>query len=39
MEPPLRFKANSERYGYKKENAVIFKIGEISALKDLIGND
>ena len=39
MEPPVRFKKNAEKYGFKKEDAVIFKIGEISAFKDLINND
>ena len=39
MEPPIRFKKNAERYGFKKKDAVIFKIGEISPLKDLIDND
>ena len=35
-EPPVRFKANAEKFGYKKEDAVIFKIGEIKKLDDLI---
>ena len=35
-EPPVRFKANAEKVGYKKEDAVIFKIGEIKKLEDLI---
>ena len=35
-EPPVRFKANAEKFGYKKEDAVIFKIGEIKKLEDLI---
>ena len=39
MEPPVRFKKNAEKYGFKKEDAVIFKIGEITAFKDLINND
>ena len=39
MEPPVRFKKNAEKYGFKKEDAVIFKIGEIDALKDLINNN
>ena len=39
MEPPVRFKENAEKYGFKKEDAVIFKIGEITALKDLIDKD
>ena len=35
-EPPVRFKTNAERFGYSKEDAVIFKIGEIKKLDDLI---
>ena len=36
MEPPVRFKKNAEKYGFKKEDALIFKIGQISRLKDVI---
>jgi N-acyl-phosphatidylethanolamine-hydrolysing phospholipase D len=36
MEPPVRFKNNAERYGFKKEDAIIFKIGQISPLKEII---
>ncbi len=39
MEPPVRFKASAEKYGFKKEDAVIFKIGEISSIKNLLGKD
>ena len=35
MEPPVRFKANAEKYGYKKKDALVFKIGQISSLKDI----
>ena len=35
MEPPIRFKNNAEKYGFKKEDALIFKIGEIQSLKNL----
>ena len=35
-EPPVRFKENAEKNGYKKEDAIIFKIGEIKKLDDLI---
>ena len=35
-EPPVRFKTNAENFGYKKENAVLFKIGEIKKLDELI---
>ena len=36
MEPPVRFKENAEKYGFKKEDAIIFKIGEFNKLKDII---
>ncbi len=36
MEPPVRFKDNAEKYGYNKEDAIIFKIGEIQSLKKLL---
>ena len=39
MEPPIRFKASAEKYGFKKEDAVIFKIGEINSLKNLLNKD
>ena len=37
MEPPIRFKDNAEKFGFKKDDAIIFKIGEISKLNDIIG--
>ena len=36
MEPPVRFKDNAEKYGFKKEDAIIFKIGEMQSLKSLL---
>jgi len=36
MEPPVRFKNSAERYGFKKEDTLIFKIGQISPLKEII---
>ena len=36
MEPPARFKNSAERYGYSKEDAMIFKIGQITKLNDII---
>ena len=36
MEPPVRFKANTEKYGFKKEDAIIFKIGEVQKLENLL---
>jgi hypothetical protein len=38
MEPPVRFKASAERYGFNKEDAIIFKVGEITPLKNIISN-
>ena len=38
MEPPVRFKASAEKYGFKKEDAIIFKIGEINSLKNILSN-
>ena len=35
MEPPVRFKDNAEEYGFKREDAIIFKIGEFQSLKSL----
>ena len=36
MEPRERFKENAKKYGYKEEDAIIFKIGEIDSLKKLL---
>ena len=36
MEPPVRFKNNAEKYGFKKEEAIIFKIGEINSLEKIL---
>ena len=36
MEPPLRFKASAEKYGFKKKDAIIYKIGEFGSLKKLL---
>ncbi len=36
MEPPKRFKDNASIYGYKKEDAIIFKIGEVKKLDQII---
>ena len=38
MEPPARFKASAEKYGFSKEDAIIFKIGEITPLKNIISD-
>ena len=39
MEPPVRFKAGAEKFGFKKDEVIIFKIGEINSLKSLINKD
>mgnify|MGYP001159751130 FL=1 len=36
MEPPVRFKDNAEKYGFKKEDVIIFKVGEFQSLKNLL---
>jgi len=36
MEPPVRFKAGAEKYGFKKEDVIIYKIGEFGSLKKLL---
>ena len=36
MEPPKRFIESAVNFGYKKEDAVIFKIGEVKKLDELI---
>ena len=35
LEPPLRFKQNAEKFGFKKDDAIIFKIGEFKLFKEL----
>ena len=36
MEPPLRFKASAEKYGFNKEDVIVYKIGEFDSLKKLL---
>ena len=38
MEPPARFKASVEKYGFKDEDAIIFKIGEIAPISSIISD-
>ena len=38
MEPRLRFKNNAEKYGFKKEDAIIFKIGDFKSFKEILDN-
>ena len=34
MEPPKRFKAGAKQFGFSKDDAIVFKIGEVRPLKD-----
>ena len=36
MEPPIRFKAGARECGFKEEDVIIYKIGEIGSLKKLL---
>jgi len=36
MEPPARFKDNAEKYGFSKKDAMIFKIGQVSKLNEIL---
>ena len=36
MEPPKRFKDNAEKFGFKRNDALIFKIGEFKKLSEVI---
>ncbi len=36
FEPPLRFENSTNKYGYHKDDAVVFKIGETQKLEDLL---
>ena len=36
MEPPVRFKNATNMYGYHKDDAIIFKIGEVQKLENLL---
>ena len=36
MEPPVRFKDNAENYGFKREDAITFNIGEVKSLNELL---
>ena len=36
MEPPKRFKDNAEEFGFKKEDAIVFKVGEFRKINDLL---
>ena len=36
MEPPRRFKDSAKDFGYSKDDAIVFKIGELKELKEII---
>jgi N-acyl-phosphatidylethanolamine-hydrolysing phospholipase D len=36
MEPPKRFKDAAKKFGYSRDDAVVFKIGELKKLKEII---
>jgi len=36
MDPPKRFKDNAINYGFDKEDAIVFKIGQIESLENII---
>ena len=36
MEPPKRFKDSAEKFGFKRDDALIFKIGEFKKLSEVI---
>ena len=36
MEPPERFKNNAENFGFKKDDAIIFKIGQVMKLSEIL---
>ena len=36
MDPPKRFKNGAEEFGFKKEDTITFKIGEVKKLDQII---
>ena len=36
MEPPIRFKNGAEKFGFKKNDAIIFKIGQVTKLNEIL---
>ncbi|MDC3126377.1 MBL fold metallo-hydrolase [Candidatus Pelagibacter sp.] len=36
MEPRDRFRDNAEKYGFKKEDALVFKIGQVTPLNEIL---
>ena len=35
MEPPVRFKNNAKKYGFNENDAIIFKIGQLTPIKKI----
>ena len=35
MEPPVRFKKNAKKYGFNENDAIIFKIGQLTPIKKI----
>jgi N-acyl-phosphatidylethanolamine-hydrolysing phospholipase D len=36
FEPPIRFKNSAKNFGYKKEDTVLFKIGEVKTFDNIL---
>ena len=36
MEPPVRFKDSAEKFGFKKDDTIIFKVGEFKKIQDIL---
>ena len=36
MEPPIRFKNSAEKYNFKKDDVIIFKIGQVTKLSNIL---
>ena len=36
IEPPVRFKDNAEKYSFNKKDAVVFKIGQVTKLSEIM---
>ena len=36
FEPPIRFKNAAESYGFQKDDLVLFKIGELKKIQDIL---
>ena len=36
MEPPRRFKENAKKFGFDNKDAIIFKIGQVSKINEVI---